>query len=92
MATKRVTTESNPAADTESTPKKQKKTSAKRAQPTVSADLDAPPLDRDARHSLVAAEAYYRAEKRGFTAGHELEDWVAAEHAIDRRLADAAVG
>ncbi len=37
------------------------------------------------RHELVAAEAYYLAERRGFAAGHELEDWVAAEQMIAAR-------
>jgi len=39
----------------------------------------------DHRHALVAAEAYYLAERRGFAAGHELEDWVAAEQLIAAR-------
>src|ERR1035438_3124845 len=38
-------------------------------------------LDPDVRRQLVAAEAYFLAERRGFAAGHELEDWVAAEAA-----------
>jgi Protein of unknown function (DUF2934) len=37
------------------------------------------------RRQLVAAEAYFLAERRGFAAGHELEDWVAAEAAVDSR-------
>jgi hypothetical protein len=43
-------------------------------------------IDPDVRRQLVAAEAYFRAERRGFAAGHELEDWVAAEAAVDSRL------
>jgi hypothetical protein len=43
-------------------------------------------VDPDVRRQLVAAEAYFRAERRGFAAGNELEDWVAAEAAVDRRL------
>jgi hypothetical protein len=42
-------------------------------------------IDPDSRRRLVAAEAYFRAERRGFAAGHELEDWVAAEAAVDSR-------
>jgi Protein of unknown function (DUF2934) len=42
-------------------------------------------IDPDTRRRLVAAEAYFRAERRGFAAGHELEDWVAAEAAVDSR-------
>ena len=48
-------------------------------------------IDPDARRQLVAAEAYLRAERRGFTAGNELEDWVAAERAVDSRLAQMQV-
>jgi hypothetical protein len=43
-------------------------------------------IDPDVRRQLVAAEAYFLAERRGFAGGHELEDWVAAEAAIDERL------
>jgi Protein of unknown function (DUF2934) len=43
-------------------------------------------VDPDVRRQLVAAEAYFRAERRGFTAGNELDDWVAAEAAVDMRL------
>jgi hypothetical protein len=31
---------------------------------------------------MVAANAYYRAEKRGFEPGHELDDWYEAEREI----------
>ena len=43
-------------------------------------------VDPDVRLQLVAAEAYFRAERRGFAAGNELDDWVAAEMAVDSRL------
>jgi hypothetical protein len=43
-------------------------------------------LDPDTRRQLVAAEAYFLAERRGFAAGHELEDWAAAEMAVNSRL------
>jgi hypothetical protein len=43
-------------------------------------------IDPDIRRQLVATEAYFLAERRGFTAGNELEDWVAAEKAVDSRL------
>jgi hypothetical protein len=48
-------------------------------------------VDPDRRRQLVAAEAYFRAERRGFAAGNELEDWVAAERAVDSRLAQMQV-
>jgi hypothetical protein len=40
--------------------------------------------DREAR---IAEAAYWRAERRGFGPGHELDDWLEAEREIDRRLA-----
>jgi hypothetical protein len=43
-------------------------------------------IDPDVRRRLVAAEAYFLAERRGFTAGNELEDWVAAEAMVDSKL------
>lgn len=40
-------------------------------------------IDRD---SMIATAAYFRALKRNFAAGHELEDWLAAESEIDAAL------
>jgi hypothetical protein len=37
------------------------------------------PLDR---RMMIEREAYLRAERRGFEPGHELEDWLAAEHSL----------
>lgn len=42
-------------------------------------------LDPDVRRQLVAVEAYFLAERRGFAGGHEFEDWIAAEAAVDSR-------
>jgi hypothetical protein len=39
---------------------------------------------------MIAESAYYRAEKRGFASGKELEDWLAAENEINA-LTRAAV-
>jgi hypothetical protein len=41
--------------------------------------------DPDVRRQLIAMEAYYLAERRGFVAGHEDEDWIAAEAVIRSR-------
>lgn len=40
-------------------------------------------LARDVRHEQIAQAAYFRAERRGFGPGHELEDWLAAEGEVD---------
>jgi hypothetical protein len=37
------------------------------------------------RQERIAELAYFRALARGFTPGHELEDWLAAEAEIDQR-------
>lgn len=38
------------------------------------------------RRALIAEAAYFRAQRRGFTPGHELEDWLDAEAEIDTAL------
>ena len=35
---------------------------------------------------MIAEAAYLRAERRGFTAGREEEDWLAAEKEVDALL------
>lgn len=35
-----------------------------------------------AREDEIRLHAYYRAERRGFLPGHDLEDWLAAERQI----------
>ncbi len=38
------------------------------------------------RRQLIAEAAYFRAERRGFQPGQELEDWLAAEIEVDALL------
>jgi hypothetical protein len=38
------------------------------------------------REALIAEIAYFRAQRRGFEPGHELEDWLAAEAEVERRV------
>jgi hypothetical protein len=38
---------------------------------------------------MIAKAAYFRAEQRNFEPGHEVEDWLAAESEVDRRIAQA---
>lgn len=38
------------------------------------------------RQAMIAEAAYFRAERRGFEPGHELEDWVAAESDVEHLL------
>ncbi|HMJ49147.1 MAG TPA: DUF2934 domain-containing protein [Burkholderiales bacterium] len=40
----------------------------------------------DERYKWIAQAAYFRAEKRGFAPGGELEDWLEAEAEILRQL------
>lgn len=41
----------------------------------------------EAREALIREAAYLRAEKRGFVGGSPEDDWIAAEHEVDERLA-----
>ena len=76
------------AAERRTPPKPAPKTSAK---PTVfnnnavnnTARADISP---DELRKLISEAAYYRAKKRGFAPGHELEDWIQAEAEVMGRL------
>lgn len=41
------------------------------------------PSFSESREARIAEAAYWRAERRGFTAGQELDDWLAAEKDVD---------
>ena len=40
-------------------------------------------VDAQTKQSMIAEAAYYRAEKRGFAPGHDLDDWLEAEALIE---------
>jgi hypothetical protein len=48
-----------------------------------------PKTVREDRQSMIAKAAYFRAEQRNFGPGHELQDWLAAESEVDRRITQA---
>ena len=64
---------------------------AQPAKPQPSMKPQAVPQARPVRDldRLIAEEAYYRAQSRGFEPGHELEDWIAAEKEVRRRTEGA---
>ena len=43
-------------------------------------------LSSEARHAMIAENAYLRAERRGFAPGREAEDWLSAEAEVDALL------
>jgi hypothetical protein len=45
------------------------------------------PSFSESREARIAEAAYWRSERRGFTAGYELDDWLEAEREIDREIA-----
>ena len=48
-----------------------------------------PSISAQERQKLVARAAYFRAEKRGFAPGCELQDWVEAEAEVLRLIGSA---
>ena len=65
---------------------------AQPAKPQPSMKPQAVPQARPVRDldRLIAEEAYYRAQSRGFEPGHEREDWIAAEKEVRRRIEGAS--
>ena len=41
------------------------------------------PSFSESREARIAEAAYWRAERRGFAPGHDLEDWLHAEQEVD---------
>jgi hypothetical protein len=66
-------------------PAKAPRTRTTKTQPAFGANARAEVSAEEVR-KLIAEAAYYRAKKRGFTPGHEVEDWVQAEAEVLRRI------
>lgn len=47
--------------------------------------------DEATRRAMIAEAAYYRAERRGFAPGFELEDWLASENELDAQIQSQAL-
>ncbi|MEJ2392398.1 MAG: DUF2934 domain-containing protein [Gammaproteobacteria bacterium] len=75
----------NAAARTKKRAKKTSKPASSGMKQAVNSEkADSPPfISSSLRHQMIAETAYYLAERRGFISGYELEDWFAAELAID---------
>lgn len=57
------------------------------AQPAASPSHTAAELaGPERRRSMIAARAYYLAQRRGFEPGYELDDWLGAEAEVDSAL------
>ncbi len=54
--------------------------------PLGNSSQHAVPRYHEDRHASIAEAAYFRSQHRGFTPGHELKDWLAAEEEVDQRL------
>lgn len=56
--------------------------------------MDAPAVTQfvglEQRSALIAEAAFFRAEKRGFALGSEVEDWLTAESEVNAKLLHAA--
>ena len=84
MATRRTT---GPARTVEATPPAQKAAPRRRdvSRGAVSGAADAA-VSEETRRRMIEQSAYLRAERRGFTAGGEVEDWLLAEAEVDALL------
>ena len=81
-------TESASAAKTKSPAKPRAPRAKKAATVKVSTVTAVIEISEDVRRGMIAEAAYLRAERRGFTGGHEREreDWIAAEAEVDALL------
>jgi hypothetical protein len=75
----------SPNAKTKAPAKPRAKKGATTQASAVSTTIE---ISEDVRRGMIAQAAYLRAERRGFTGGHEKEreDWVAAEAEVNALL------
>ena len=81
--------ESPPPAAKAKAPAAPRKPRAKKAATAkVTATVTTIEISEDVRRGMIAEAAYLRAERRGFSGGHEREreDWMAAEAEVDALL------
>lgn len=75
-------------------PRRKKRPPPQRAttESTAPADAGAPAtheaafIEPDHRRAMISDAAYFRAEKRDFSPGHDVDDWLEAEQEIDSLL------
>jgi hypothetical protein len=51
-------------------------------EPAINMKID----DDEAKRRLIAEVAYFAAERRGFTPGYELDDWLEAEQEVESSI------
>jgi len=44
------------------------------------------PVSPEHRYHMIATAAYFKAERRGFAGGYEMQDWISAEAEVDAQL------
>ncbi len=68
----------------------QKKPGLKPALATSAVSLleERPMISPELRLHMIRDAAYFRAERRGFTSGDPMQDWIEAEAEVDRMLED----
>jgi two-component system, sensor histidine kinase len=59
---------------------------------TIKSSRETAPIEAERRHALIAEAAYLLAEQRHFEAGHDVEDWLAAEIDLNRTRAAPVAG
>ena len=84
----RGTNGAKPEADAAG-PKPVRKARTAAKAPMAAASDSGPAIDGDRRRAMIAEAAYYRAERRGFSGGDEMRDWLEAEAEIAQQLGRA---
>jgi len=85
MANRRLPDALNPADPAPSADNARRAARSRKSPPATPAGAR---VTSEARRALIAEAAYLRAERRGFSPGHETDDWLAAEAEVDALLSE----
>ena len=66
--------------------KKVAKKTTKKTTKTSGADASLLKISPEERWKMIAVAAYHKAEKRGFAAGGDVQDWDEAEKEVDKLI------
>lgn len=77
---------SRPASAQKGKPPARAKSRARDRSETTSVASEGNSLDEATRRAMIAEAAYYRAERRGFAPGFELEDWLLSENEVEAQI------
>lgn len=86
VSKKKVTSKKKVASKKKATVSKKKATASKKKATTAKTTSNSNQISAKERYEMIATMAYYRAERRDFATGNEMQDWLECEQIVTNML------